>query len=183
MNGNLLPVYHKNRCCDRFFFEGKILIGNWDLDFTHRSDYQYLVVALENKRLRASSFLKQLLKSWDEIASQVQQMLFPRQSFPIRKFEGRGDYFSTQFFGGGATLLIDSEIWRSNLFLYCWCLWEVISAATLMSNFPSYASNFGFGDTDLETIVQSLNFYSCLITQKATLYYFFFFGPIWIGKN
>ena len=106
-----------------------------DLDFTEAIT-NILVVALENKRFAREQLSQQLLNREIEIASQVQQMLFPAKLPNTDVLKAEVTYFPHSLVGGDYYDLIQ----KSEDQIY-FCIADVsgkgISAALLMSNFQA----------------------------------------------
>ena len=90
-----LPVYHKETLLAILFLKRKNKELELDLDFT-QALANILVVALENKRFARRQLEQEVVKREMEIASQVQQLLFPAVFTEYRIFEGGGNLHSAQ---------------------------------------------------------------------------------------
>jgi sigma-B regulation protein RsbU (phosphoserine phosphatase) len=168
-----LPVYHKNQMLAILFLRRKDPDLELDLDFTEAIT-NILVVALENKRFAREQLSQQLLNREIEIASQVQQMLFPAKLPNTDVLKAEVTYFPHSLVGGDYYDLIQ----KSEDQIY-FCIADVsgkgISAALLMSNFQATLRTLLRSDTDLETIVNQLNF-TLFENTKGERFITFFLG-------
>jgi sigma-B regulation protein RsbU (phosphoserine phosphatase) len=168
-----LPVYHKNQMLAILFLRRKDANLDLDLDFTEAIT-NILVVALENKRFARKQLYQELLNREIEIASQVQQMLFPANLPNTPELKAQVTYFPHSLVGGDYYDLIQ----KSPDQIY-FCIADVsgkgISAALLMSNFQATLRTLLRSDADLETIVNQLNF-TLFENTKGERFITFFLG-------
>jgi sigma-B regulation protein RsbU (phosphoserine phosphatase) len=168
-----LPVYHKKQMLAILFLRRKDPELELDLDFTEAIT-NILVVALENKRFSREQLSQQLVNREIEIASQVQQMLFPAKLPYTDSLKAEVTYFPHSLVGGDYYDLIQ----KSEDQIY-FCIADVsgkgISAALLMSNFQATLRTLLRSDTDLETIVNQLN-YTLFENTKGERFITFFLG-------
>ena len=115
-----------------------------------------IAVAIENKRLFKKQIQQERLSREMELASEVQQMLIPKELPITDKFEVAKIY-KPHFNVGGDYL--DYIPFSSNKFALCIAdiSGKGVSAALLMSNFQAMIQSLIFQYRDLETFVVALN--------------------------
>jgi sigma-B regulation protein RsbU (phosphoserine phosphatase) len=142
-----------------------------DLNFT-QALANILVVALENKRLGRRQLEQEVLKREMEIASQVQQLLFPA-TLPNTDFlKAEVTYIPHSRVGGDYYDLIASG--EDKIYF---CVADVsgkgMAAALLMSNFQAALRTLLRSHTDLETLIHQLNFTLFDLTKGERFLTFF----------
>jgi sigma-B regulation protein RsbU (phosphoserine phosphatase) len=168
-----LPVYHKNQLLAILLLKRKLADQDLNQDFT-QALANILVVALENKRFARKQLEQELLKREVEIASQVQQMLFP-SDLPNSDFlKAKVTYFPHSMVGGDYYDLIQKT--KDKLYF---CIADVsgkgISAALLMSNFQATLRTLLRSNADLKTLIRQLN-YTLFDNTKGERFITFFLG-------
>uniref|UniRef100_UPI0040485DB7 PP2C family protein-serine/threonine phosphatase n=1 Tax=Algoriphagus sp. TaxID=1872435 RepID=UPI0040485DB7 len=166
-----LPVYHKEKLLAILFIKQKNKAIALDLDFTQALT-NILVVALENKRFARRQLEQEVLKREMEIASQVQQLLFPA-TLPATQFlKAEVTYMPHSRVGGDYYDLIED----GNGKIY-FCIADVsgkgMAAALLMSNFQAALRTLLRSHTDLETLIHQLNFTLFDLTKGERFITFF----------
>jgi sigma-B regulation protein RsbU (phosphoserine phosphatase) len=166
-----LPVYHKEKLLAILFLKRKNKDLELDLNFT-QALANILVVALENKRLGRRQLEQEVLKREMEIASQVQQLLFPA-TLPNTDFlKAEVTYIPHSRVGGDYYDLIASG--EDKIYF---CVADVsgkgMAAALLMSNFQAALRTLLRSHTDLETLIHQLNFTLFDLTKGERFLTFF----------
>jgi sigma-B regulation protein RsbU (phosphoserine phosphatase) len=166
-----LPVYHKEKLLAILFLKRKNKDLELDLNFT-QALANILVVALENKRLGRRQLEQEVLKKEMEIASQVQQLLFPA-TLPNTDFlKAEVTYIPHSRVGGDYYDLIASG--EDKIYF---CVADVsgkgMAAALLMSNFQAALRTLLRSHTDLETLIHQLNFTLFDLTKGERFLTFF----------
>lgn len=168
-----LPVYHKDKMLAILFLKRKSAELELDLDFT-QALANILVVALENKRFARRQLEQEVLNREVEIASQVQQMLFPASLPNTETLKAKVTYFPHSMVGGDYYDLIQ----KSEDILY-FCIADVsgkgISAALLMSNFQAALRTLLRSDANFNVIIHQLN-YTLIENTKGERFITFFLG-------
>ncbi|WP_111671470.1 PP2C family protein-serine/threonine phosphatase [Algoriphagus litoralis] len=168
-----LPVYHKDKLLAILFLKRKSEEMELDLDFT-QALANILVVALENKRFARKQLEQEVLNREVEIASQVQQMLFPSSLPNTPELKAMVTYYPHSMVGGDYYDLIQ----KSSDVLY-FCIADVsgkgISAALLMSNFQAALRTLLRSDADFNVIIHQLN-YTLIENTKGERFITFFLG-------
>jgi phosphoserine phosphatase RsbU/P len=168
-----LPVYHKNQLLAILFLKRKLEDQELDLDFT-QALANILVVALENKRFARKQLEQEVLKREVEIASQVQQMLFPSDLQNTDFLKAKVTYLPHSMVGGDYYDLIQKT--KDKIYF---CIADVsgkgIAAALLMSNFQATLRTLLRSSADLETLVRQLN-YTLFDNTKGERFITFFLG-------
>lgn len=168
-----LPVYHKDQMLAILFLRRKDLSLNVDLNFTQALT-NILVVALENKRFARKQVEQEVLNREVEIASQVQQMLFPSELPNSNELKAKVTYFPHSMVGGDYYDLIR----KSKEEVY-FCIADVsgkgMSAALLMSNFQAALRTLLRSNADLKMVVNQLN-YTLFENTKGERFITFFLG-------
>lgn len=166
-----LPVYHKEKLLAILFLKRKNKELELDLDFT-QALANILVVALENKRFARRQLEQEVVKREMEIASQVQQLLFPAVLPNTELLKAEVTYIPHSKVGGDYYDLIA----RGEDKLY-FCVADVsgkgMAAALLMSNFQAALRTLLRSHTDLETLIQQLNFTLFDLTKGERFLTFF----------
>lgn len=153
-----VPVFHKT---DMLAF---VLIGDFDirpelisndLNFI-QTLINVIVVALENKKLFKERVDRERLQRDIELASEVQNMLFP-QTLPKSGFvEVGATYLPSQNIGGDYFDFI-----KLSQHEFIWCIADVsgkgISAALLMANLQASLRAWAAVETDLARVIDNLN--------------------------
>jgi phosphoserine phosphatase RsbU/P len=139
-----------------------------------------ILVAIENKKLARRQLRQEAYKKELEIASQVQQLLFPR-SLPQRKdLQIEASYLPHHRVGGDYYDYLEIN---EDQFLIC--IADVsgkgVPAAILMSNFQASLRTLARITSDLDEIVKELN-YQLLQNAKGENFITFFIG-IYDRKN
>jgi len=152
-----LPVYHKDKMLAILVIKRKRMDEDLDLNFTQALT-NILVVALENKRFARKQLQQEVLNREVAIASQVHQLLFPRNLPEEGNLQAKVTYIPHSMVGGDYYDLI-----RVADGLDFFCIADVsgkgIAAALLMSNFQaSLRTLLRSGERSLTTIVNQLNF-------------------------
>ncbi|WP_339707098.1 PP2C family protein-serine/threonine phosphatase [Algoriphagus aquimarinus] len=151
-----LPVYHKDKMLAILFLRRKDQSLDLDLNFTQALT-NILVVALENKRFARKQLEQEILNREVAIASQVQQMLFPAELPIDKELKAKVTYLPHSMVGGDYYDLI-----RKSKDEVYFCVADVsgkgISAALLMSNFQAALRTLLRSDSDLEMVVNQLNY-------------------------
>jgi len=166
-----LPVYHKEKLLAILFLKRKNKDLELDLNFT-QALANILVVALENKRLGRRQLEQEVLKREMEIASQVQQLLFPA-TLPNTDFlKAEVTYIPHSRVGGDYYDLIASG--EDKIYF---CVADVsgkgMAAALLMSNFQAALRTLLRSHTDIETLIHQLNFTLFDLTKGERFLTFF----------
>ena len=168
-----LPVYHKESLLAILFLKKKSKDKELDLDFT-QALANILVVALENKRFARRQLEQEVLKREVEIASQVQQMLFPAHLPNTDLVKAQVTYIPHSRVGGDYYDLITKDAYKGYF-----CIADVsgkgMAAALLMSNFQAALRTLLRSNTDLETLIHQLNF-TLFDTTKGERFITFFIG-------
>lgn len=168
-----LPVYHKDKLLAILFLKRKSEKQELDLDFT-QALANILVVALENKRFARRQLEQEVLNREVEIASKVQQMLFPSSLPNTVDLKAKVTYFPHSMVGGDYYDLIR----KSDDILY-FCIADVsgkgISAALLMSNFQAALRTLLRSDADFNVIIHQLN-YTLIENTKGERFITVFLG-------
>jgi sigma-B regulation protein RsbU (phosphoserine phosphatase) len=168
-----LPVYHKESLLAILFLKKKSKDKELDLDFT-QALANILVVALENKRFARRQLEQEVLKREVEIASQVQQMLFPARLPNSGLVKAQVTYIPHSRVGGDYYDLITKDAHKGYF-----CIADVsgkgMAAALLMSNFQAALRTLLRSNTDLETLIHQLNF-TLFDTTKGERFITFFIG-------
>ena len=166
-----LPVYHKEKLLAILFLKRKNKELELDLDFT-QALANILVVALENKRFARRQLEQEVVKREMEIASQVQQLLFPAVLPNTESLKAEVTYIPHSKVGGDYYDLIASG--EDKLYF---CIADVsgkgMAAALLMSNFQAALRTLLRSHTDLETLIQQLNFTLFDLTKGERFLTFF----------
>lgn len=168
-----VPVYHKDRMLAVLLLKKKDEQADLDLDFT-QALANILVVALENKRFARKQLEQERLRREVEIASNVQRMLFPGELPQTDALKAKVTYYPHSTVGGDYYDLIrksDDEIF--------FCIADVsgkgMPAALLMSNFQAALRTLLRSSSDLEMIVEQLN-YTIFENTKGERFITFFLG-------
>ncbi len=166
-----LPVYHKEKLLAILFLKRKNKELELDLDFT-QALANILVVALENKRFARRQLEQEVVKREMEIASQVQQLLFPAVLPNTEFLKAEVTYIPHSKVGGDYYDLISSG--ENKLYF---CIADVsgkgMAAALLMSNFQAALRTLLRSHTDLETLIHQLNFTLFDLTKGERFLTFF----------
>lgn len=166
-----LPVYHKEKLLAILFLKRKNKDLELDLNFT-QALANILVVALENKRLGRRQLEQEVLKREMEIASQVQQLLFPAVLPNTDFLKAEVTYIPHSRVGGDYYDLIASG--EDKIYF---CVADVsgkgMAAALLMSNFQAALRTLLRNHTDLETLIHQLNFTLFDLTKGERFLTFF----------
>ncbi|MTI32784.1 GAF domain-containing SpoIIE family protein phosphatase [Xanthovirga aplysinae] len=149
-----VPVAHKDRLLAVVFVGSDELETNTDFI---QALTNFIIVAIENKKLGRRQLEQQALKKELEIASQVQQLLFPK-SLPNKKnLQIEATYFPHHRVGGDYYDYLPID---ENRFLVC--IADVsgkgVPAAILMSNFQASLRTLVRKTTNLKEIVEELNY-------------------------
>ena len=168
-----LPVYHKESLLAILFLKRKSKDKELDLDFT-QALANILVVALENKRFARRQLEQEVLKREVEIASQVQQMLFPAQLPNTEQIKAQVTYVPHSRVGGDYYDLITKDA-TTGYFCIADVSGKGMAAALLMSNFQAALRTLLRSNTDLETLIHQLNF-TLFDTTKGERFITFFIG-------
>ncbi len=166
-----LPVYHKETLLAILFLKQKNKELELDLDFT-QALANILVVALENKRFARRQLEQEVVKREMEIASQVQQLLFPAVLPNSDFLKAEVTYIPHSRVGGDYyDLIVNGE---EKLYF---CIADVsgkgMAAALLMSNFQAALRTLLRSHTDLETLIHQLNFTLFDLTRGERFITFF----------
>ena len=175
-----VPVYHKDKMLAILFLSTKDGERGLDLDFTQALT-NILVVALENKRFARRQLEQESFRKEMEIASNVQRMLFPAVLPNHNKLKAKVTYIPHSSVGGDYYDLIE----RTEDDVY-FCVGDVsgkgMPASLLMSNFQAALRTLLRSGTDLQTIVEQLNF-STFDTTKGERFITFFLGHYSYSKR
>lgn len=170
---NYLPVFHKDKMLAMLFLKKKDESEDLDLDFTQALT-NIMVVALENKRFAKRQLEQERLKKEVEIASNVQRMLFPAILPKNDRIRAMVTYIPHSTVGGDYYDLIEKS--EEEIFF---CVADVsgkgMPAALLMSNFQAALRTLLRSSSDLEMIVQQLN-YTIFDNTKGERFITFFLG-------
>lgn len=155
----IIPISHKASNLAYVFIGGIEKLGTEDtgtlLSFVQTLS-SILIVAIENKKLARKQLQQEVLRKELEIASQVQNNLFPSSLPSGEKLEIKASYLPHRMVGGD---YYDYARLDENNFLLC--IADVsgkgIPAAILMSSFQSGLKTLIRRTTDLEDIVRELN--------------------------
>jgi len=138
----VIPVFHKDRPL------AYLLIGDLNEDeirisptIKHMPFIQTLtniiIVAIENKRLAKVSLEQEIAKKELELASQMQDLLFPQDLPSNNRLDVAAKYETKQMVGGDYY-----DFFKLNNEEYCLCIADVsgkgVSAALIMSNFQAH---------------------------------------------
>ena len=166
-----LPVYHKDKLLAILFLKRKNKELEIDLDFT-QALANILVVALENKRFARRQLEQEVMKREMEIASQVQQLLFPATLPDTDQLKAEVTYVPHSRVGGDYYDLIASG--EEKVYF---CIADVsgkgMAAALLMSNFQAALRTLLRSNADLETLIHQLNFTLFDLTKGERFITFF----------
>ena len=166
-----LPVYHKDKLLAILFLKRKNKELEIDLDFT-QALANILVVALENKRFARRQLEQEVMKREMEIASQVQQLLFPATLPDTEQLKAEVTYVPHSRVGGDYYDLIASG--EEKVYF---CIADVsgkgMAAALLMSNFQAALRTLLRSNADLETLIHQLNFTLFDLTKGERFITFF----------
>jgi len=166
-----LPVYHKDKLLAILFLKRKNKDLEIDLDFT-QALANILVVALENKRFARRQLEQEVMKREMEIASQVQQLLFPATLPNTDQLKAEVTYVPHSRVGGDYYDLIASG--QDKVYF---CIADVsgkgMAAALLMSNFQAALRTLLRSNADLETLIHQLNFTLFDLTKGERFITFF----------
>ncbi len=166
-----LPVYHKEKLLAILFLKRKNKDLELDLDFT-QALANILVVALENKRFARRQLEQEVLKREMEIASQVQQLLFPSMLPNTERLKAEVTYVPHSRVGGDYYDLIASG--EEKIYF---CIADVsgkgMAAALLMSNFQAALRTLLRSNAALETLIHQLNFTLFDLTKGERFITFF----------
>ena len=166
-----LPVYHKEKLLAILFLKRKNKDLELDLDFT-QALANILVVALENKRFARRQLEQEVMKREMEIASQVQQLLFPATLPNTDRLKAEVTYVPHSRVGGDYYDLIASG--EEKVYF---CIADVsgkgMAAALLMSNFQAALRTLLRSNADLETLIHQLNFTLFDLTKGERFITFF----------
>lgn len=175
-----LPVYHKEKLLAILFLKRKNKELELDLDFT-QALANILVVALENKRFSRRQLEQEVVKREMEIASQVQQLLFPAVLPNTEFLKAEVTYIPHSKVGGDYYDLIASG--EEKIFF---CIADVsgkgMAAALLMSNFQASLRTLLRSNAELETLIHQLNFTLYDLT-KGERFLTFFLGEYEIASG
>ncbi|UJP65179.1 PP2C family protein-serine/threonine phosphatase [Mongoliitalea daihaiensis] len=170
---NYLPVFHKDNMLAILFLRKKDPELELDLDFTQALT-NILVVALENKRFAKKQLEQERLNREVEIASNVQRMLFPAQLPKSSPLHAKVTYVPHSTVGGDYYDLIHKS--KDEVFF---CIADVsgkgMPAALLMSNFQAALRTLLRSSSDLQMIVEQLN-YTLFENTKGERFITFFLG-------
>lgn len=168
-----VPVYHKDKMLAILLLKRKEDEKDLDLDFTQALT-NILVVALENKRFARRQLDQERLNREIEIASDVQRMLFPAQLPDTKRLEAKVTYFPHSTVGGDYYDLVQKS--EDEVFF---CIADVsgkgMPAALLMSNFQAALRTLLRSSSDLQMIVEQLNF-TIFDNTKGDRFITFFLG-------
>jgi sigma-B regulation protein RsbU (phosphoserine phosphatase) len=166
-----LPVYHKEKLLAILFLKRKNKDLELDLDFT-QALANILVVALENKRFARRQLEQEVIKREMEIASQVQQLLFPASLPNTDLLKAEVTYVPHSRVGGDYYDLISTGTEK----VY-FCIADVsgkgMAAALLMSNFQAALRTLLRSHADLESLIYQLNFTLFDLTKGERFITFF----------
>jgi sigma-B regulation protein RsbU (phosphoserine phosphatase) len=166
-----LPVYHKEKLLAILFLKRKNKDLEIDLDFT-QALANILVVALENKRFARRQLEQEVMRREMEIASQVQQLLFPATLPNTDHLKAEVTYVPHSRVGGDYYDLIASGSEKTYF-----CIADVsgkgMAAALLMSNFQAALRTLLRSNADLETLIHQLNFTLFDLTKGERFITFF----------
>ncbi|HEY0896686.1 MAG TPA: SpoIIE family protein phosphatase, partial [Sphingobacteriaceae bacterium] len=153
-----VPVFHKT---DMLAF---VLIGDFntreelvsnDLNFV-QTLINVIVVALENKKLFRELVNRERLQRDIELASEVQNMLFPKVMPRGGSVEAAATYLPSQNIGGDYFDFIEL-----NPDEFLWCIADAsgkgVSAALIMANLQASLRAWTSVETDLATVTSNLN--------------------------
>ncbi len=173
----VLPVRHKENIL------GFLLIEDIDENKFDDSDLNFiktlaniLMVAIENKRLFRSKISQEKLNNELKIAKEVQQNLVPHDFPKSEDFEVYASYVPHDSVGGDYYDFIRLESGE-----YLFCVADVsgkgVPAALIMSNFQATLHTMVRQTSDLEAIVNELN-YQVYQNAKGSHFITFFVGII-----
>jgi phosphoserine phosphatase RsbU/P len=157
----VLPVFHKNKTLAIVFIggreESKFGSSGTSTNFIQALS-NIIIVAIENKKLARRELNQRALQKELEIASQVQQFLFPKELPNTEELKLAASYLPHHTVGGDYYDFIKID---ENKFLLC--IADVsgkgIPAAILMSNFQASLRTLVRKTTNLREIVQDLNYH------------------------
>lgn len=157
----VIPVFHKEQALAYLLVEGVDYDGHYTSALTYMSFIQTLaniiVVAIENKRMAQLDIKQARFKKELEIASAMQQMLFPQELPTNRRMDISAKYKPRHEVGGDYYDFIplgDDQ--------YIICIADVsgkgIAAAMLMANFQATIRMlFQYKKFDMRELIQELN--------------------------
>lgn len=157
----VIPVFHKEQALAYLLIEGVDYDGHYTSKLTYMSFIQTLaniiVVAIENKRMAQLDIKQARIKKELEIASAMQQMLFPQELPTNRRMDISAKYKARHEVGGDYYDFIplgDEQ--------YIICIADVsgkgISAAMLMANFQATIRMlFQYKKFDMRELMEELN--------------------------
>lgn len=157
----IVPVHHKGKALAYILIEGIERDGRFDKTLNYMSFIQTLaniiVVAIENKRMALVDIKQERLKKELEVASMMQQMLFPAD-LPTNKrmdisamykprHEVGGDYYDFIPLGNDEYIICIADVSGKG-----------VSAAMLMANFQAtLRALFQYKKFDMQSLVRELN--------------------------
>ena len=154
----VIPVMHKERILAFVFVKGKG-VGNEEVDTTFvQAISNIMLVAIENKRLARRQLEQQAYQRDMEIASNVQNYLFPKDLPDSELLEVKAFYQPCQTVGGDYYDFIPLD--DDNQFLVC--IADVsgkgVPAAILMSNFQAALRTLSRNSEGPEEGIRELNY-------------------------
>ncbi len=152
----VIPVFHKNNTLALVFVDEQEDMGTESSNFIQALS-NIIVVAIENKKMARAQLQQEAFRKELEIASDVQQFLFPDQLPNNEEINVEASYLPHHRVGGDYYDFINMD---ADKFLLC--IADVsgkgIPAAILMSNFQASLRTMARQTQDLEKIVKELNF-------------------------
>jgi sigma-B regulation protein RsbU (phosphoserine phosphatase) len=157
----IIPVFHKGQALAYLLIEGIEYDGHYNKALNYMSFIQTLaniiVVAIENKRMANIDIRQERLKKELEVASAMQQLLFPADLPTNKRMDISAMYKPRHEVGGDYYDFIplgDDE--------YIICIADVsgkgISAAMLMANFQATLRTlFQYKKFDMQSLMEELN--------------------------
>lgn len=183
----VIPVFHKDRPLAYVLLgglEGDDIASNEEIEHLSfiRTLTNIIAVAIENKRLAKENIRQERLNKELELASEMQQHLFPR-SLPVNeKVDMAGHYRPHHQVGGDYY-----DVIRTGDEEFVICMADVsgkgVSAALLMSNFQaSLRALVHYTDQSLERMVHELN-EKVMHNAEGEKFITFFIGRLHLGKK
>lgn len=183
----VIPVFHKDRPLAYVLLgglEGDNIASNEETEHLSfiRTLTNIIAVAIENKRLSKENIRQERLNKELELASEMQQHLFPR-CLPLNgKVDMAGHYRPHHQVGGDYY-----DVIRTGDEEFVICMADVsgkgVSAALLMSNFQaSLRALVHYTEQSLERMVQELN-EKVMHSAEGEKFITFFIGRLHLGKK
>jgi sigma-B regulation protein RsbU (phosphoserine phosphatase) len=183
----VVPVFHKDQALAYVLLgglEGDDIASNEEIEHLSfiRTLTNIIAVAIENKRLANEMIRQERVNKELELASEMQQHLFPRSLPSNGRLDMAGHYRPHHQVGGDYY-----DVIRRSDEEFVFCMADVsgkgVSAALLMSNFQaSLRALVHYTDQSLERMVQELN-EKVTHSAEGEKFITFFIGRVHLGKK